>query len=103
MYRCESCGHLFEQGEEKIESSYLADYGSEQIFETHFSCPVCGGDFEEVNACKLCRGYHHIKSGEKYCEACKTYTKSKFQMVLKMNFNECEKELLNDLYDGEEF
>ena len=103
MYRCESCGHLFEEGEQKIEFSYLADYGSKPVYEKHLCCPVCGGDYEEITACKICNGFEHMKSEQDYCEACKTYVKNKFQRILRTNFTDEEKKLLNDLYDGEAF
>ena len=76
MYRCESCGHLFEEGEEKKEFSYLGDYGSKKIYEHSFSCPVCGGDYEEVVKCTKC-GSYNAEAGEKLCDDCKKQSVSK--------------------------
>ena len=46
MYRCEECGHLFEEGEQKIKV--------EENGEKWQCCPLCGGDFEEAETCEIC-------------------------------------------------
>lgn len=46
MYKCEKCGHLFEEGEQK---KRYEDNGEE------WQCyPLCGGDFEEAETCEIC-------------------------------------------------
>lgn len=47
MYRCEICGHLFEEGEEK---TYIDPSTSEEWK----VCPICKGDYEESVKCAMC-------------------------------------------------
>lgn len=69
MYRCESCGHLFEEGEQAV--TYETHGFYQPPYEEIHSCPVCGGDFEEVHQCKEC-GYWHTEDElyDGWCEKC---------------------------------
>lgn len=63
MYRCTDCGNIFEVGEERI---YEETHG-----EKFQCCPVCGGDFQEVDHCDGChkvKWLDELQSG--YCEKC---------------------------------
>lgn len=100
MYRCESCGHLFEEGEEKKEFSYLGDYGSKKIYEHSYSCPVCGGDYEEVVKCTKC-GSYNAEAGEKLCDDCKKQSVERFEKFVDENFTDEEREYINKVYEGE--
>lgn len=53
MYKCEVCGFVFEEGEEKrkVETHGFID----NRYETWSCCPKCGGSFDEVECCDLCR------------------------------------------------
>lgn len=96
MYKCEECKNLFEEGEEKL---YKEDYGEE-----YKGCPICGGAFEEAKPCKLCGGYSEkFDDLHECCESCKTDLLKRFQNLLHNNFYDEEIEMLNELYDGEEF
>ena len=69
MYRCENCGHLFEEGEQAV--TYETHGFYQPPYEEIHSCPVCGGDFEEVHQCKECGDWHtedELYSG--WCEKC---------------------------------
>lgn len=69
MYRCESCGHLFEEGEQAV--TYETHGFYQPPYEEIHSCPVCGGDFEEVHQCKECGDWHtEDELYEGWCEKC---------------------------------
>ena len=52
MYRYESCGNLFEEGEQAVwEERHGLD---SPPYEKLSGCPVCKGDYEEVHQCKEC-------------------------------------------------
>lgn len=93
MYKCNECGHLFENGEEKA--------WNESHGEHWLGCPLCSGSFEEAVPCSVCGTYDYDDSEDNYCESCKENVKKRFQDLLNKNFSEEERELLNGLYDGE--
>ena len=69
MYRCENCGHLFEEGEQAV--TYETHGFYQPPYEEIHSCPVCGGSYEEVHQCKECDEWHtedELYSG--WCEKC---------------------------------
>lgn len=69
MYRCENCGHLFEEGEQAV--TYETHGFYQPPYEEIHSCPVCGGDFEEVHQCKECGEWHsEDELYEGWCEKC---------------------------------
>ena len=56
MYRCESCGHLFEEGEQAVwEERHGLDAPP---YEKWNGCPICKGDYEEVHQCQKCGDWH---------------------------------------------
>lgn len=92
MYKCEDCGHIFEDGEQ---ATWKEDYG-----ETFFGCPICKGDCVEIKPCKICGSYEHDEN-EQYCDNCKERTKNKFNGMMEKEFTMEERKLINELYDGE--
>ena len=63
MYKCEDCGHLFEEGEQAV---WTEEHG-----EKWSGCPLCRGGYEEVHQCKECDEWHtedELYSG--WCEKC---------------------------------
>ena len=92
MFKCIECGHIFEDGEQ---ARWAETHG--EVWE---SCPICKGDYEEVEPCKICGTYEH-NSGEEYCEGCKKDVKNRFMAFIEREFSKEERELLNELYDGE--
>ncbi len=69
MYRCENCGHLFEDGEQAVwEETHGLDHGP---YEKWDGCPICKGGYEEVHQCKECGGWHtENELYEGWCEKC---------------------------------
>ena len=98
MYRCNECGHLFEEGEQATwMEMHGFTYGNGEEFS---GCPICKGDYEEVEPCKICGSYENKKDGE-FCETCKIYVKKRFSNFVDHEFTKEERKLLNELYDGE--
>ena len=91
MYRCKECHHLFEDGEEK---KWIEPHG-----EMLRGCPVCCGIYEIARPCKICGSYS--SDDDEYCETCKNEIKKRFVSLLDKYFTEEERDLLNELYDGE--
>ena len=98
MYRCEECGHLFEEGEQaKWTEMHGFSHGDGEEWS---GCPICKGDYEEIKPCKICGSYDH-DYGEEYCNACKKDVQKRFSAFIEEEFTEEERKLLNELYDGE--
>ena len=91
MLKCNECGHLFEEGEQ---ASWVEPHG-----ERLSGCPLCYGVYEIARPCKLCGDYGNTE--EDYCEDCKNDIKKRFSDFVEKEFTEEERELLNELYDGE--
>lgn len=100
MFKCEECGHLFEEGEQEIIiERHGFDYGDGEVFSY---CPRCGGTYEEVKACKICGSYEDMKPGEDYCQDCKSEVRKTFEGLLDKYFSVEQRALLNVIYEGEE-
>lgn len=69
MYRCENCGHLFEEGEQDVwEERHGLDTPP---YEKWSGCPICKGRYEEVHQCKECGDWHtENELYEGLCEKC---------------------------------
>ena len=68
MYRCENCGHLFEEGEQSV---WHENYGAEIGGEMFDGCPMCKGGYEEVHQCKECGDWHYEDElYDGWCEKC---------------------------------
>ena len=69
MYRCENCGNLFEEGEQAV---WKENHGLDSPpYETWSGCPICRGDYEEVNQCKKCGDWHsEDELYDGWCEKC---------------------------------
>lgn len=88
MYRCNECGHLFEEGEQK---SWVEPHGEKMQ-----GCPLCCGTYIESNNCRICGE----PSGEEhYCKQCEEETEGKLYKLIKENFTKFEIPLINDMYD----
>ncbi len=88
MFRCDNCGLVFEK----------PDRWKESHGEKMSGCPGCGATYTEVELCRRC--YEHY-TDEEFCEFCVNEVLSEFQDYMK-RFNENEKKILNDFYDGRE-
>lgn len=69
MYKCNSCGHLFEEGEQAIwEETHGLDTPP---YEKFSGCPLCRGDYEDVHQCKECGDWHtEDELYDGWCETC---------------------------------
>lgn len=63
MFKCESCGHLFEEGEQ---ARWTEEHG-----EKWDGCPLCRGGYEEAHQCKKCDERHtEDELYDGWCEKC---------------------------------
>lgn len=69
MYKCCNCGNLFEEGEQAV---HTETHGfNDGYVENFYTCPVCGGDYEEVHQCKECGNWHtEDELYDGWCEKC---------------------------------
>lgn len=100
MYRCEDCGHLFEEGEQARWEESRGEHFGTPCSETMSGCPICKGDYEEVEPCKLCDSYEKVENG--YCEECRKHYTKDFKQLLDERYDEKEREFINILFEGEE-
>ena len=77
-YKCNSCGHIFEGGEERM--------WNEPSGEPWSGCPCCGGGFDEAKECKNCGGV--CSSEELYGGLCETCAGEKV-MEYKYDYKSC--------------
>jgi hypothetical protein len=90
MFKCKECGNLFEEGEQK---KWKEPHGEELS-----GCPICFSAYVEVKQCALCGEY----SENKFCDDCKAYYKKDFKALMDKTYDNNERELINELFDGEE-
>lgn len=69
MFKCNDCGNLFEEGEQKKFCYQLGEYGGVPCFEAEEVCPCCDGSFDEAEACLLCGTYGEL-SDDGICNYC---------------------------------
>lgn len=56
-YKCNDCGHVFEDGEFAVKSEYMGECFGFPTYDTFLYCPSCGGDgWETAGHCAKCRG-----------------------------------------------
>ena len=69
MYRCENCGHLFEEGEQAV---WEETHGlGSPPYEKWSGCPLCRGGYEEVHQCQECDEWHtEDELYDGWCEKC---------------------------------
>ena len=71
MYRCENCGHLFEEGEQAVWYENQGECHGVTAMERFSGCPLCHDDYNEVYQCNECGDWHYadeLYSG--WCEKC---------------------------------
>lgn len=100
FYKCEECGHVFEEGEQANWREDRGELWGSPCSEEMSGCPLCKGAYEIINPCKICGSYDH-DFDEDYCNQCKKDVQKRFADFIKKEFTEEERELLNELYDGE--
>ena len=69
MYRCVSCGNLFEEGEQAV---WYETHGfTSPPYEKWDGCPLCKGGYEEVHQCEQCGDWHtEDELYDGWCENC---------------------------------
>ena len=69
MYRCENCGHLFEEGEQAV---WEETHGfTSPPYEKWDGCPICKSGYEEVHQCQECGDWHYEDElYDGWCEKC---------------------------------
>ena len=93
MYRCEECGNLFEEGEQaEWTEMHGFSYGNGEEWQ---GCPICKGDYEEINPCKICGGYDN-ETNDGFCEKCQKDIMKRFNQLIQNNFSEEEIEFLKE-------
>ena len=56
-YKCNDCGHIFEDGEFVVKSEYMGECWGIPAYDEFCYCPSCGGDgWEEAGHCAKCHG-----------------------------------------------
>jgi reverse gyrase len=73
-FKCLSCGHIFEEGEE---ARWYEEHG-----ELWSGCPVCYGGYEETTKCVICNGEfleHELRNGC-VCDDCLKLYNDDFSM-----------------------
>ena len=71
MYRCENCGHLFEEGEQAVWYENQGECHGVTAMERFSGCPLCHDDYEEVHQCKDCEEWHsEDELYDGWCEKC---------------------------------
>ena len=98
MYKCYDCGNLFKKGEERTE--YRGECHGSPAYETTMGCPLCNGDYDEINPCENC-GTYEKDFEEIFCEKCKEEIKKRFHDLVYSEFSVEEIEVINNFYDGE--
>lgn len=96
MYKCEDCGRLIEEGEEKRGSSLVGEFWGSPAYQDYIECPHCGGELYNIERCPICDEYA-IKDGEKFCKTCIEEIETQFKKLLEENFNNEERELISEM------
>lgn len=59
FYRCENCGNIYEQGEERVTEEYRGECFGFPSYEEVYGCPACGSpDYETLYPCGVCGELH---------------------------------------------
>lgn len=101
MYQCSKCGHLFEEGEQKIVHDCTGEFWGAPAYDTYSVCPMCGGDYEHAKSCRICGGYDTSLTEYDVCDECQNELLKRFNDLIENNFSAEERGILNELLDGE--
>lgn len=99
VFRCNDCGHIFDEGEEYTWQESRGEFWGSPCSETLSGCPICKESYSEVFPCKIC-GSYACEDGEDFCENCQVDVQKRFKAMLD-EFTMEERELLNELYGME--
>ena len=80
MFKCKSCGHIFEEGEQ-YEWEERHGLGTPP-YEKFSGCPICHREYEEAQYCKICgEPYTHDELMNGICDECITERGKDFETV----------------------
>lgn len=99
MFKCLNCGHLFEDGEESRRKDSRGEYFGTPCFEIIKGCPLCGGNYKEVEKCAICGAAkldEELKGG--VCEDCIDGRRTDFECCYKISVGETEEIKINALF-----
>jgi len=71
-YHCADCGHVFEDGEQRVIRNILDYIDGKPLTELYYVCPECGRQYETAGTCRKCGGAfaeNALVAGI-YCEEC---------------------------------
>lgn len=89
-YKCKKCGHIFDDGEEKV---YIEPHGEEW-----YGCPLCKGDYEKTVRCSICGSEHmedELNGG--VCDECIDEYRNDFNTCYEVSFGEITEIQINSL------
>lgn len=89
MFRCDECGHLFEEGEQKTRKEIIGEIGCEPVTIEKSCCPLCGGSYEEIFSCKVCgSGFCEDELNGGVCNSCFESYKNDIETCYKISKGE---------------
>jgi predicted nucleic acid-binding Zn-ribbon protein len=99
MYKCENCGHLFDEGEQ---INWTEPHGEKMS-----GCPLCKGSYEEAMRCVSCGSwYSEEKLMFDVCDDCIDTRTKDFDFCVKIGATESENVPINgaiaSLFDADE-
>lgn len=72
MFKCDDCGHIFEEGEQAVWEESRGEFWGVPCYEKVSGCPICHGDYDEASECKKCGEWHFSDElTDGLCEGCK--------------------------------
>ena len=98
-YKCLSCGHIFEEGEQATWREYMGECHGSPAYEEFSGCPICNGEYEETKRCEICGGefLEYELLGGCVCEECIEEHSKDFDVCYKISANEKEEIKINAL------
>lgn len=90
VFRCQECGHIFEEGEQ---SNWTEPYG-----ERMSGCPLCDSPYEEAHMCRVCNEYSKVNSNGVCTECYEELIKKSKDFFSKLNDE--EKEIVFDILEA---
>lgn len=98
MYICVDCGHIFDEGEQAHCSESRGECWGAHCSEDMDGCPLCKGDYEEIEPCEVCGSYEY--EGELYggvCEHCISECENDFGACYEISKDEVQSVEINAL------